>query len=250
MGHAEALNSVGYGPFWSERWDAEFGNNPNTGATVDTVAALAEGTTILEWGIGTGRLALPLVEKGLKVVGVDSSPDMLGQLRGKPGAEVIELVEGDFETTRVEGDFGLVFISSHALFALTSQQAQVNCFANASAHLREGGRFVIEVMNPGSAAMENGRAWTTAVKPHALTLFFSSANPVTQQMVMCHFDIDDQGGVKLRPAASRYAWPAELDLMAIMAGLELESRWGGWDRQPFTAHSSSHVSVYRKAAEA
>lgn len=250
MGHAESLNAVGYGPFWSERWDEEFGSNPNTVPTVETVAALAEGNTILEWGIGTGRLALPLIEKGLKVVGVDSSPDMLEQLRVKPGAEAIELIEGDFGTVHVDGDFGLIFISSHALFALTSQDAQIECFANAAAHLGVGGRFAIEVMNPGAAVMENGRAWTTAVKPHALTLFFSSANPVTQRMVMCHFDISDQGDVKLRPAASRYSWPAELDLMARMAGLELESRWGGWDRQPFTAHSSAHVSVYRKPAAA
>lgn len=247
MSAADALNAIGYGPEWAARWDAEFGNRPDTASTVTALAELADGRPVLELGIGTGRLALPLLEKGLQVSGVDNSPAMVEQLKAKPRADELPVVIGDFATARVVGEFGLVFISSHALFALVSQDAQVLCFENAAAHLEPGGLFAIEVMSPQSGVLENGRAWTTGVTPESLTLFVSSANPVTQQMTMCHVTWTDQGSVSMRPAASRYAWPTELDLMARIAGMRLRHRWSGWDQQPFTAQSTTNVSVYEKA---
>jgi SAM-dependent methyltransferase len=243
---AAALNAVSYGPEWAARWDDEFGDLPDTQDAVTCLADLAAGRPVLELGVGTGRLALPLVEKGLTVRGVDNSPWMIEQLNAKPRGKEIEAVEGDFATVTVDGEFGLVFISRYALFALTSQDEQVRCFENAAAHLVPGGVFAIEVMSPASSALENGRCWTSGVTPDSLTLFVSGANPVTQQMRMCHFTITGDGDVRLRPAASRYAWPAELDLMARIAGMRLRDRWAGWDRAPFTAESRQHVSVYEK----
>jgi SAM-dependent methyltransferase len=246
MTDADTLNAASYGPEWAAIWDQEFGTRPDTHDAVRTLADLADGRPVLELGIGTGRLALPLVEKGLTVSGVDNSPWMIEQLKAKPLGKEIDVVEGDFATATVEGEYGLVFISSHALFALTSQEQQVRCFENAAAHLVPGGVFAIEVMSPQSGALENGRCWTTNVGADSLTMFVSTADHVSQQMRMCHFTINGDGTARLRPAASRYAWPAELDLMARIAGMRLRERWGGWDQRPFTAQSTLHVSVYER----
>ncbi|WP_166355677.1 class I SAM-dependent DNA methyltransferase [Phytoactinopolyspora limicola] len=246
MTDAQTLNAASYGPEWAAIWDREFGTRPDTHDAVHTLAELAAGRAVLEFGIGTGRLALPLVEKGLTVRGVDNSPWMLEQLKAKPQADGIDVVEGDFATATVDGEYGLVFISSHALFALTSQDEQVRCFENAAAHLVRGGVFAIEVMAPQSGVLDNGRCWTTKVDADSLTMFVSTADHVSQQMRMCHFTLNWDGTVRLRPAASRYAWPAELDLMARIAGMRLRDRWGAWDQRPFTAQSTAHVSVYER----
>lgn len=247
MADAATLNAASYGPEWAARWDAEFGDLPDTHDAVTCLTELADSRPVLELGIGTGRLALPLLEKGLTVRGMDSSPWMIEQLNAKPRGPETQPVEGDFATTRVDGEFGLVFISRYALFALPTQDEQVRCFQNAADHLVPGGVFAIEVMSPHGSALENGRAWTTGVEEDSVTLFVSAANPLTQQMRMCHFTIAADGTARLRPAASRYAWPAELDLMARIAGMRLRDRWGGWDRRPFTAESAQHISVYEKA---
>lgn len=247
MKDADALNAVAYGPEWSARWEAEFGDQPDTEDAVDYLAGLADGRPVLELGIGTGRLALPLLERGLPVTGVDNSPWMIEQLRAKPRGDEIDVVEADFADVKVDGEFGLAFISRFALSALTSQDLQVRCFENAAEHLVPGGFFVVEVMSPASGVLENGRAWASNVRPDSVSLFVSTANHVTQEMRTCHVRLTEGGGVQLRPGAVRYTWPSELDLMARIAGLRPHERWATWSRGPFTATSSRNISAYRKA---
>ncbi|MFC7106985.1 YcaO-like family protein [Nonomuraea rubra] len=174
-------------------------------------------------------------------------PWMLEQLRAKPRGDEIDVVEGDFADVKVDGEFGLAFISRFALSALTTQEAQVQCFENVAAHLAPGGFFVVELMAPASGVLENGRAWASNVKPDAVSLFVSTANHVTQEMRTCHIRLSETEGVQLRPGAVRYIWPSELDLMARIAGMRLHERWSSWDKAPFTATSTRNISAYRKA---
>ncbi|WP_043628441.1 class I SAM-dependent DNA methyltransferase [Nonomuraea candida] len=247
MKDADALNAVAYGPEWSARWEAEFGDQPDTQDAADYLAGLANGRAVLELGIGTGRLALPLLDRGLAVTGVDNSPWMIEQLRAKPRGDEIHVVEGDFADVKVDGEFGLAFISRFALSALTTQEAQVQCFENVAAHLAPGGFFVVELLAPASGVLENGRAWTSNVKPDAVSLFVSTANHVTQEMRTCHIRLSETEGVQLRPGAVRYVWPSELDLMARIAGMRLHERWSSWDKAPFTTTSTRNITAYRKA---
>jgi SAM-dependent methyltransferase len=246
MKDADALNAVAYGAEWSARWEAEFGDQPDTQDAVDYLAGLADGRAVLELGIGTGRLALPLLERGLPVTGVDNSPWMIEQLRAKPRGDEIDIVQSDFADVKVDAEFGLVFISRFALSALTTQEQQVRCVENVAAHLAPGGFFVVELMSPSSGVLENGKAWTSNVKPDSVSLFVSTANHVTQEMRTCHIVLGEGGGIQLRPGAVRYVWPSELDLMARIAGMRLHERFAGWDKGPFTANSMRNISAYRK----
>ena len=213
--------------------------------TVDVLAGYADGGSALEFAIGTGRIALPLAERGVTVAGIDSSDAMLRRLRAKPGAERIEAVEGDMTTTRVDGEFDVVFLVFNTISNLTTQDAQVACFANASAHLRPGGRFVIENNVPAIQSLQPGQT-VRAFRADPEGFSFDVYDVVTQQFSSQHFYIVD-GRLEAFPVEFRYAWPAELDLMARLAHLQLEHRWAGWGRQPFTALSPSHVSVYVKS---
>ena len=212
---------------------------------VDVLAGYADGGRALEFAIGTGRIALPLAERGVTVAGVDSSEAMLRRLRAKPGAERIEAVEGDMTTTRLDGEFGVVYLVFNTISNLTTQDAQVACFENASAHLRPGGRFVIENNVPAVQSLQPGET----VRPFRADpegFSFDVYDVVTQRFSSQHFYIVD-GILEAFPVEFRYAWPAELDLMARLARLRLEHRWAGWEQQPFTALSPSHVSVYVKS---
>jgi SAM-dependent methyltransferase len=212
------------------------------GPAVDTLAELAGGGRVLEFAIGTGRIAVPLAERGVPVVGIDSSEAMLTRLREKPGAP--EAVAGDMAKTRMDGDFTLVYLVFNTIFNLTSQDGQVACFENAAAHLSPGGRFVIEARVPELQRLPLGQT-VLPWRADPTGMSFYVYDTVTQRMDGQHFYIED-GAFRPSPIELRYAWPSELDLMARIAGMRLEHRWGGWRREPFTGLSPSHVSVYVK----
>ncbi len=212
------------------------------GPVVEMLAGLAGDGGALEFGIGTGRIALPLAERGVRVAGIDNSEPMLARLRARPGAEDIEVALGDFASTRVDGEFSLVYLVFNTIFNLVTQDAQVACFQNAAAHLRSGWRFVIETRVP---ALQNLPVGQTVIPFRADPEGFSFDvyDVVTQRFSSQHFYIVD-GGLEAFPVEFRYAWPSELDLMARLAGLRLQDRWAGWRREPFTSLSQAHVSVY------
>jgi SAM-dependent methyltransferase len=212
---------------------------------VDVLAGLAGDGGALELAIGTGRIALPLAERGVRVAGIDSSEAMLARLREKPGADRIEAVAGDMTTTRVPGEFALVYLVFNTIGNLTTQDAQVACFENAAAHLRPGGRFVIELGVPALQKLPVGQT-IVPFRADAGGLGFDVYDVVTQAFSSEHITFAADGRVETGRVEFRYAWPAELDLMARIAGMRLEHRWADWDRSPFTATSTSHVSVYLK----
>jgi SAM-dependent methyltransferase len=214
------------------------------GPVVDMLAELAGDGSALEFAIGTGRIALPLAERGVRVAGIDNSEAMVARLREKPGAERIEAVVGDMATTRVDGEFSLVYLVFNTISNLVTQDAQVACFQNAAAHLSSGGRFVIENNVPALQSLPLGHTVIPfRVDPEGFS--FDVYDVVTQRFSSQHFNIVD-GALEAFPVEFRYAWPAELDLMARLAGMRLEGRWAGWQREPFTALSPAHVSVYEK----
>jgi SAM-dependent methyltransferase len=198
----------------------------------------------LELGIGTGRIAIPLSRRGVRVHGIDLSPDMVAQLRAKPGTDDIDVIIGDFATTRVDGAFTLAYLVRNTIMNLTAQDAQVACFQNVAAHLESGGCFVIEVMVPELQRLPPGetlRAFT--VTPTYLG--FDRYDVASQGLISHHYWVAD-GQVETRSVPFRYVWPSELDLMARIAGLELVERSADWHGAPLTADSRSHVSVWRK----
>jgi len=216
------------------------------GPTVDFLAALAGDGGALELGVGTGRVALPLSQRGVRVHGIDLSAAMIDQLRAKPGAEAIGVTVGDFATTRVAGTFTLAYLVYNTIMNLTSQDEQVECFRNAAAHLVPGGCFVIEVVIPALQRLPPGetvRAFT--VTPTRLG--FEEFEVATQIAYSHHYWV---GGDKLQvfSAPYRYVWPSELDLMARLAGMTLRERWSSWTREPFTNDSTTHVSVWQSPA--
>jgi SAM-dependent methyltransferase len=211
---------------------------------VDLLAELAGDDAALEFAIGTGRIALPLAERGVRVAGMDISEPMLAQLRAKPGAERIDVRAGDMAATRVEGEFGLVYLVFNTIFNLITQDEQVACFANAAAHLRPGGRFLVEARVPELQRLPLGQTMLPwRADPEAMSFYVYDV--VEQRLSGRHYHFED-GRVQPSPIEMRYAWPAELDLMARLAGMRRQGRWGGWRREPFTALSPSHVSVYEK----
>jgi SAM-dependent methyltransferase len=211
---------------------------------VAMLAEFAGDGTVLEFAIGTGRIALPLAERGVHVVGIDNSGPMLTRLREKPGAERIDAMVGDMAATRVDGEFSLVYLVFNTIFNLTTQDGQVACFENAAAHLRSGGRFVIEARVPELQRLPLGQTvlpWRAG--PDGMSYYVYDV--VTQRLGGQHYHFAD-GRVQPSPIEMRYAWPAELDLMARIAGMRLQDRWASWGRERFTALSASHVSVYEK----
>ncbi|MEU9829932.1 class I SAM-dependent methyltransferase [Streptosporangium sp. NPDC048047] len=217
-----------------------------TEPAVDRLQELAEGRAVLEFGVGTGRLALPLAARGLTVAGIDGSAEMTAVLRAKPGGDRVPVTLGDFSTTRVDGEFGLVVLAYNTIYALPSQDAQVDCFRNAAAHLVPGGRFVVEAWVPDVGAFHHGTALRlVALREDGVVAEAARLSPADQMMHTTKIVLTS-GGIRLLPANHRYAWPAELDLMARLAGMRLEHRWSDWRATPFTGDSRGHVSVYRR----
>jgi len=214
--------------------------------TVSFLAGLAGSGAAVEFGIGTGRIALPLSQRGVRVSGIDLSPDMVARLRAKPGGEAIDVTVGDFATTRADGTFRLAYLVFNTIANLTSQDDQVACFQNAAAHLEPGGCFVIEVEAPQLQRLPPGET----VRPFTVTpthLGFDEFDIARQGLISHHYRIKD-GEFRTLSMPFRYVWPAELDLMARLAGMTLRERWSGWQREPFTSESISHVSVWAKDA--
>jgi hypothetical protein len=214
------------------------------GPSVDLLADLAGQGRALEFAIGTGRIALPLVARGVEVHGIDLSEAMVARLRAKPGGAGIPVTIGDIATTHLGGSFSLVYLVFNTIMNLTTQPQQVACFRNAAAHLEPGGSFLVEVVVPELRRLPPGD--TTRV-------FHASANRwgideydlANQRQVSHHLEIVD-GHVERTSIPFRYVWPAELDLMAELADLRLRERWSGWRREPFTSESTVHVSVWDK----
>ncbi len=215
--------------------------------TVGFLAGLAgDGGAALEFGIGTGRIALPLSRRGVRVNGIDLSPAMVERLRAKPGSEDIAVTIGDFAAASVDGTFQLAYLVFNTIENLTTQDEQVACFCNAAAHLAPGGCFVIEVEVPQLQRLPPGET----VRPFMVSstrLGFDEFDIANQGLISHHYWMVD-GNFETLSVPFRYVWPAELDLMARLAGMTLRERWSGWGRQPFTSESTSHVSVWEKVA--
>ncbi len=212
--------------------------------TVDFLAELAGDAGALELGIGTGRVALPLSRRGIAVHGIDLSEAMVARLRTKPGAERIGVTIGDFSTTKVDAHFSLAYLVFNTIQNLTTQDEQVACFENVAAHLKPGGCFVIEVGIPKLQRLPPGET----VRAFALTptyVGFDEYEVATQGMTSHHYTLRG-GRYELVSTPFRYVWPSELDLMARLAGMCLRERWSGWQREPFTAESTKHVSVWER----
>jgi SAM-dependent methyltransferase len=216
-----------------------------TSMTAEFLAGIAGGGAALEFGIGTGRIALPLAGRGIAVHGIDLSEAMVARLRAKPGGEHIGVTIGDFATARVDRQFQLAYLVYNTIENLTSQDDQVDCFRNAAAHLVPGGCFVIEVGIPSLQRLPVGERYVpfTVTDRH---LGFDEYDVVNQGLVSHHYTFTPDGKTTVAATPFRYVWPAELDLMARIAGMRLKDRWADWDRSPFTAESTKHVSVWDK----
>jgi SAM-dependent methyltransferase len=213
---------------------------------VDLLAELAGNGRALELGIGTGRVALPLAQRGVPVHGIELSNAMAARLRAKPGGEEIGVTIGDFATTTVDGKYAVAYLVFNTIMNLTTQAAQVACFRNVAAHLEPGGCFVIEVGVPELQRLPPGetlRAFHVSETRWGLDEYDVARQGLTSH----HFEIVD-GRLERLSIPFRYAWPAELDLMAQLAGMRLRERWSGWKREPFMSDSRKHVSVWEKPA--
>jgi SAM-dependent methyltransferase len=213
--------------------------------TVDFLAGLAGSGAALEFAIGTGRVGIPLAARGVPVTGIELSESMAAQLRRNVAESELPLIIGDMSTTTVDGEFALVYLVFNTISNLRTQAEQVQCFKNAARHLSPGGRFVIELWVPPIRGLAPGQQ-TVAMDVRDGHASFDTYDLATQQCTSHHYDRDSDGTVRYGSGDFRYIWPAECDLMAQLAGLELESRFADWRRNTFTAESSSHISVWRK----
>jgi SAM-dependent methyltransferase len=234
-----------YGDRIADVYDALY-EELDAGAAVEALARLAGPGPVLELAIGTGRLAIPLAERGIDVRGIDASEEMVARLRAKPGGADIPVTMGDFADVAVEGPFSLVFIAFNTIFGLVTQDDQVRCFENVAAHLADDGGFVVEAFVPDLARFDRGQRYhVTSIDIDRVDVDAARHDAVNQRVDSQHI-VGTESGTRLYPVRLRYAFPSELDLMARVAGLELEHRWGGWSREPFTDASRDHVSVYRQ----
>lgn len=229
------------------RYDESTADMSGPGAVapvVDFLVELAGDGPALELGIGTGRIALPLARRGVPVHGIELSRAMASRLKAKPGGADIPVTIGDFATATVDGDFTVTYLVFNTIMNLTTQEAQVACFRNVAAHLRPGGCFVIEVGVPDLQRLPPGET----VRPFTVSeshLGFDEYDIANQGLISHHFRLFD-GQWERNSIPFRYAWPAELDLMAEMAGMRLRERWSGWKREPFTSESRKLVAVWEK----
>jgi len=229
-------------------YDAPGGANSPEVVTpaVDVLERLAGGGPALELAVGTGRIAAPLAARGVRVHGIELSRAMAARIAGKPGGAGVEVTIGDMTSARVPGAFSLAYLVYNTISNVTSQDGQVKVFRTAAAHLRPGGLFLIEVGVPDLRRLPPGQDTV----PFALApgyVGFDQYNVATQQFTSNHMTVSPDGTGRFRRIPFRYAWPAELDLMARIAGMRLKHRWSGWDRGEFTAESVRHVSVWEKA---
>jgi SAM-dependent methyltransferase len=216
------------------------------GPTADFLARLAGKGRALEFGIGTGRIALPLAQRGVAVHGIDLSEAMVARMRAKPGGNDIGVTIGDFASARVDGTFSVVYLVFNTIMNLTTQDAQVACFKNAAAHLRPGGAFVIEVLVPDLQRLPPGET-RRVFRFNTDRWGFDEYDLARQGVASHHIELID-GRIERLSVPFRYVWPSELDLMASLAGMKLRERWSGWDRQPFTGDSRNLIAVWEKCS--
>ena len=229
-----------FGEEVAERYDASTAGMA-VDVVVDFLADRAERGPVLELGIGTGRIALPLAQRGVEVHGIDLSPAMVARLRAKPGGDDIPVTIGDFATTRVDGVFTLAYLVFNTIMNLTTQDAQVACFQNVAQHLLPGGRFVIEVGLP-DARGEKLRLFAFGDEHVGIDEY----EPANQGLISHHYNRTSDGTFARWSVPFRYVWPSELDLMARMAGLVARERCSGWRGEPFTSESDKLVAVWQK----
>jgi SAM-dependent methyltransferase len=226
--------------------EAEMSDPAVVEPVVEFLVELAGSGSALELGIGTGRIALPLAQRGVPVHGIDLSKAMVARLRAKPGGQDIGVTIGDFATTPVDGTFSVAYVVFNTIMNLTTQDEQVACFRNVAAHLAPGGCFVVEVGVPELRRLPRGETFVPFdVSPTHLG--FDEYDVASQGLISHHYSVVD-GKFELNSVPFRYVWPAELDLMARLAGMTLRERWSGWKREPFTSDSTKHVSVWEKTA--
>jgi SAM-dependent methyltransferase len=247
-GATAAYDAGAYGRQLGADYDRFYSEVPDTDAAVEKLAAWAGGGRILEFGLGSGRLALPLAARGLEVHGIEGSPEMDALLKAKPGGDAITTTIGDFAETVVGEGFDLVVLALNTIFGMPTQAQQVACFENAARHLAPGGRFLVEafVLDPmrfRDGAVISPRLWGT----ERVELQVQAYDPATQCIDTRNIHLGDQY-VRVLNVRNQYAAPRELDLMARIAGFALEERWGGWRDEPFDVRSTRHVSLYRLAA--
>lgn len=238
-----------YGDIWAPYYDDLHPDGDEEAAFLRPFAG--DPPSALELAIGSGRVALPLSRAGVAVTGIDVSDEMISLLRAKPGGDEIHVIKGDIADVAVDGTFPLIYLPFNTLFTLMGQERQVDCFRNVARALEPGGRFVLDAFVPDMKRYDSHQTRMavesiTSTRSHTYEL--SIHDPVAQTVVSHHVKRFDDGSTAVLPVSLRYAWPAEMDLMAQLAGLDLQERLGWYDRRPFTAQSGQHVSVYRKPA--
>ena len=242
MEHYEPMTT--FGEREAHRYDA-ISERGDEVETVDFLEAHARGRAVLELAIGTGRIALPLAARGIAVSGIDLSEPMVAELRGKEGGDQIVVTIGDIADVPVDGTFGLVYLVFNTLFNLLTQEEQARCFHNVASCLDDDGLFVVEAFTPGHLYRlpNDNYVDAEAIGVDEVRLDVARHDPVNQMLEESHVSLSVDG-IRLTPIVCRYSWPAEIDLMAEMAGLHRRERWGGWCNEPFTSRSERHVTVY------
>lgn len=233
-----------YGETNAAHFDQWHDGRHDVESAISLLSGLASGGSILELGVGTGRLALPLALGGAQVTGIEISPAMLAVLRSKPGADLVQAHEGDFTDGLPDGQFSVAFAATNTLFSVADQSMQVRCVAAVAERLAPGGAFVVEAMYPMVALGGRGSSVDVIRQSVGESVLETRVHDAVAQTVATQRLHITETGVKILPAVIRYCWPSELDLMAAAAGLRLSERWGDWDRSPFTDQSRRHISVY------
>lgn len=243
----QGYEAATYGERIAEVYDALYpAHDP---AAIDLLAQLAGGGPALELGIGTGRIALPLRERGVDVRGVDASPAMVARLREKPLGREIPITFGDFVEPLPSGPHSLVYVVFNTFFALLTQEAQVSCFRNVSRVLAPGGVFLVQAFVPDlTRFVRDQNTETIKIEDGVVGIDVAMHDALNQRVKAQHL-ILSASGIRMYPVEVRYAWPSELDLMAQLAGLRLRHRWANWREEPFTAESANHISIYEKPTE-
>lgn len=237
--------ATSFGPEVARRYDDDV--RGDEAETVEFLAKLAHGGPALEFAIGTGRIALPLAQRGIRVDGVELSHDMVTRLREKPGGAALDVTMGDMASVTAPAEYPVVYLVFNTIYNLLTQDAQVRCFENAARHLTADGRFVVEAGVPSAWVRGNQYVDVERIANAEVVLDVNRYDPVTQMLDESHVSFTNSG-VRLGQISCRLAWPSELDLMARIAGLTLVDRWSGWRSEPFTAASERHVSVYAPRA--
>ena len=239
-----------FGEFWAPYYDDIFNEAAFEVGLLKEFAG--EPPRALELAVGSGRVALPLSQAGVALTGIDISDEMISLLRAKPGGEAIDVILGDFVDVGVDRTFPLVYLPFNTLFALMTQERQVECFRNVEEALEPGGRFVLDTFVPDLRRFDddNTRMGVSSISSNEAHAYeVSIHDPVTQTVVSHQVRRLEDGSTVVLPVVVRYAWPSEMDLMARLAGLQLEHRWAWYDKSPYTEKSGQHVSVYRKPLE-